>query len=258
MTHTRTHSLAGTHFRTACWAFLSVTLLAPAVLGQVVLTETHEFKTGSLPLTPPDPSAAGVSDTRTIMSAIGLITDVDVSFTLFNEFPGGAYNGDYFVSLAHESGFAVLLNRVGRRAGSSPVEQFGYPDNGFKITLDDQAPNGDVHQYRLQLPPGGSHNTPVDVNFALPLTGRWAPDGRNPGTTAVSLTTPRTALLSSFNGQDASGTWTLFVADLNAGGTAILTDWKLEIQGTAVPEPESITMVVGGLLVAWRLRARRG
>jgi hypothetical protein len=253
-----THVQANIPNRPVCLALLFSSILVPVALGQVVLNEHHEFNSGSLPLTPPDPSAAGVSHSRSVVSSIGFLTDVNVSFTLSNEFAGGAYNGDYFVSLTHETGFAVLLNRVGKRADSSPAEQFGYSDNGFRITLDDQASNGDVHQYRLQLSPGGSHNTPVDVDFVQPLTGRWAPDGRNPGSSAVSLTTPRTAMLNSFNGLSGSGNWTLFVADLNAGGTAVLENWKLELSGTPVPEPESLALAVGGLLVVWRMWMRRG
>lgn len=234
------------------WLWLGLIPLAWTPLQGQIVIESHPFNTAPLPLMPIDPSAAGVYDTRVITSAITSITDVNVTLQLVNPLAGGAYNGDYFVSLSHDSGFSVLLNRVGVRTGMTPPEQLGYADNGFNVTLDDQATIlYDIHAYRLQLGGGDSHNTPVDVNFVAPLTGTWRPDGRNPVSGPPVIETPRTALLDQFNGLAGGGTWSLFVADLNAGGTANLVAWGLEISGTTspVPEPTSTQVIAGVVLL---------
>jgi subtilisin-like proprotein convertase family protein len=52
--------------------------------------------------------------------------------------------------------------------------------------------------------------------------------------------------LSSFNGLNPNGTWTLFLADASGGAPNTLVSWGLDITGTAaVPEPPSI--IEGGL-----------
>ena len=233
---------------------------APHLLGDFsspgpLLVEDYEFNGGSLPLSPQDASAFPVSDPRTITSSINVITDVNVWFRLENELPGGAFNGDYYMRLEHDSGYAILLNRVGRRTGADFDSTFGYADNGFNVTLDDQASAGDIHVYRLQLPlisggpPAQSHSTAVDSTYQAALTGTWAPDGRDASPTSVTADLSRTKLLSQFNGMSASGTWTLYVADLNSGGTANLVRWGMQISGlTMVPEPANLALGVTALL----------
>lgn len=126
------------------------------------------------------------------------------------------FNGDFYVKLLnYDSGkSAILLNRV----GSPENLGFGYGDNGFNVTLDDDAPNGDIHLYRQV----------VDPNFGT-LTGTWAPDGRDVPPTSVSAATPRNALLAGFNGSNPNGTWALFVVDANGGGDGRLVSWGLDI-----------------------------
>jgi len=119
--------------------------------------------------------------------------------------------------------------------GRSSTNGVGYGNSGFgpdasqvSFTLDDQAA-GDVHFYRF-----GAYT----LNGSGQLTGAWQPDGRilDPGSAGGLFDgAARTNLLSVFNGMDANGTWTLFVADLSPGGVSTLTDWSLEI--TVVPEP---------------------
>ncbi len=233
-----------------------------AVLSSSVVTfsagaaviETYSFTGGSLPLTPADGTGSPASDTRTLSgSSIAGLTDVDVRVTLTNPVQGGAYNGDYYLSLQHGSGFSVLLNRVGRTAGN--VE--GYGDNGFDVTFDDQAANGDVHAYQTVL--GGA----VDPTYTLPLTGAWAPDGRGSSPTAVLDTDVRGSLLDAFNGAQANGGWTLQVIDFNGGGIASLLRWELVLTGddggAAIPEPATTAaftaLVLGALAIARRRNA---
>jgi hypothetical protein len=134
----------------------------------------------------------------------------------------GGYNGDLYGYLTHDTGFAVLLNRVGLSSSNS----FGYADAGFfDLTLNDAALAGDVHFY------GG--------NGGLALSGFFAPDGRavHPVTTLPTdfETSLRTATLSSFQGLSPDGEWTLFLSDLSLGRESILASWGLDI--VTIPEP---------------------
>jgi PEP-CTERM motif-containing protein len=140
----------------------------------------------------------------------------------------GGFNGDYYAYLVHNGGFAVLLNRAGRTSGN----HFGYSDSGLNVTFSDGSPS-DIHTYQNVTPP------------ASPLTGMWAPDGRNVDPASVLDTDPRTALLGSFNGQDPSGQWTVFISDVADGAQGSLVNWGLVI--TAVPEPSSAMLIFLGL-----------
>ncbi|HEU0011562.1 MAG TPA: HYR domain-containing protein, partial [Verrucomicrobiae bacterium] len=185
-------------------------------------------------VTVPDNNANGLARTRTFASPIGIITDVNVTLHL-----SGGFNGDLYAYVVHESGYAVLLNRVGRRAG----DPLGYGDAGMDVTLDDQAGNGDIHNYRLTL--FGTHSTAL----AGPLTNSWAPDGRATDPALVLNTDARTELLSSFNGLNPNGEWTLYIADLSPLDTATLVSWGLEVCGLP-PVPASITQDPQSQMVA--------
>lgn len=196
----------------------------------------------------PDPLFSGITDTRTISTPTTAIGDLNVRLVISGD--AFAANGDYFATLTHGSGFSVLLNRVGRRSGGS----LGYPDNGFDVVLDDQAPNGDIHVYRLTL--FGDHSTPLDVAYESPLSGRWAPDGRDASFSSVTDLSPRaTSPLASFNGLDPNGAWTLFIADVSAGGAGTLVGWSLEI--TPVPEPAESAVVMAALIAGSSFALRR-
>lgn len=199
----------------------------------------------------PDPSVAGLTDTRVVTSEATAILDLNVHVMISGD---PAANGDYYATLTHGSGFAVLLNRVGRRDGTGNSR--GYPDNGFDVVLDDEAPNGDIHIYRLTA--FGSHTVPVDPLFQSVLTGSWVPDGRSAPFSSVTDLSPRAASpLSAFDGLDPNGSWTLFIADVSSGGSGTLVSWSLEV--TPVPEPaEYITasalFVLGSTVIVRRLR----
>lgn len=175
----------------------------------------------------PDGNLTGWSDTRTISGVVGTNVDVNV----FLELSGG-YNGDLYGYLIHDSGFAVLLNRVGRD-GTLP---FGYGDGGMDIKFDDSAVNGDIHFYQLV---GG-------YGVSLFNGSSWAPDGRNTDPATVNGTEPRSSLLSEFVGLSGNGEWTLFLADLSVGEQTTVIRWGVEI--TAVPEPSTWAVLVLGLL----------
>jgi subtilisin-like proprotein convertase family protein len=232
-------------------SIILVTLLAicspPKVWAQLVESPTFTGINTAVP----DGNAAGLTDTHEIVSDIASITELKVSLTISG---ASAFNGDLYAYVTHDSGFSVLLNRPGRTAS----DQFGYDDSGINVVFQDSAPLGDAHTYRLTLT--GSVEEPIPTPGIL--TGTWAADGRNVLPSAVLDTTARTALLSSFAGQSASGTWTLFIADVSAGGSAQLQSWGLEITGTAVPEPVQTTVATALALASvaalrrWRAHAR--
>lgn len=182
----------------------------------------------------PDNDLSGISSSINLSSPITQITDVNVTLNI-----SGGFNGDLYAYLTHSSGFAVLLNRAGRSAGTP----LGYPDSGFNITLDDQA-GSDVHNYRAVTNPNGGA-----------LAGTWQPDARNLNPQVTFDTTPRDAFLSSFNGTAASGNWTLFVADVSPGSVANWNSWGMTIVG--VPEPATWTLMGLGALGAVLYRRRR-
>ena len=187
----------------------------------------------------PDNDSNGITSVINVSGATQNITDVKVTINL-TDTGGGALNGDYYAYLAHDTiaGFAVLLNRPGKTAGN-PI---GTDGAGFtNVVLDDDAANGDIHVYETTL--GGGFNN------GDALTGTWAPDGRNVDPANVVDTDNRTALLSSFDGQLPNGDWTLFIADMAAGGTLTLSDWSMEI--TVVPEPHRYACALGASLLIW-------
>jgi subtilisin-like proprotein convertase family protein len=185
----------------------------------------------------PDGQPAGVSDVQTVSSRIRQMGSVQISVAI-----SGNYNGDLYCYLSHGNGFSVLLNRPGRTAANPD----GYADSGFQITLSDSAVTGDIHLYEGVLTP--PPNTP--------LTGAWQPDGRNVDPAKVLDTDPRTAGLNAFNGLDASGTWTLFVADMASGGVSVLNYWQLQIN--PVPEPPSAAFILFGVGIGALLARKLG
>jgi hypothetical protein len=210
---------------------------------------THFFEFSNLDLAVPDGSSSGASATRSLTLPAAPIAHVRVWLDVQGRDGSPAYNGDLYAALTHGNGYSVLLNRVGRRAGSV----VGYGDNGFSVIFDDTAANGDVHAYRLEL--NGSHTARLPASE--PLTGVWAPDGRRVSPAQALLSDPQTALLDQFAGMDANGAWTLLVADWETGGLAKVDRWALEI--TLVPEPVASGVLVGLALAGWAfLRCRPG
>lgn len=177
----------------------------------------------------PDNDDAGLASARTVTAnGITQIENVTVTINLT-----GGWNGDLFAYLVHDSGFSVLLNRPGRSL-SNPD---GSATSGMSITFADSAT--------------------MDIHTAIPMsggsvTGTYQPDGRTNDPLLVQNTDARTAMLSSFNGLNANGTWTLFVADQSPGDTSTLQSWSLTVTG--VPEPGGALLALLGLLTVLRRR----
>ena len=214
--------------------FLALALLMSVSAHAALFT----LSSGTLNTAVPDGNVNGLQSTLTFNDAyFDNVLDVNVRLNI-----SGGYNGDLYVYLTHGSGISILLNRTGRTLANS----FGYGDAGFNIELDDAGAT-DIHAY------GG--------NGGAQLTGTYQPDARNSDPLLVLQIAPRNAFLNAFNGLDANGGWTLFVADVSGGDVSTLVSWELDI--TAVPEPTTIALglfggvlALGGGLRAWRRRTQ--
>ncbi len=176
----------------------------------------------------PDNSAVGLSNTQWITSTITHISEVNVQIVM-----SGGWSGDLYGYLAHDSGFAVLLNRPGRsllNADGSGVSQLSvFFSDGAATDIHNAIPNSGV------------------------ASGFFQPDARTIDPANSLDTSSRTAFLSSFHGLDANGEWTLFLADVATGETMFLESWSLTIQG--VPEPATAAMAALGIgLILYRRR----
>jgi hypothetical protein len=139
----------------------------------------------------------------------------------------GGYNGDLYGYLTYNGQTVLLLNRVAGATGGT----YGSSATGFgtgmlgvdtgrseSITLSDSGSTG-IHT---------ATGSPVAV-------GNYTPDSGG-GTFATA-----------FNGANPNGTWTLFLADLSAGGQSTLVSWGLDI--SVVPEPATWALgIFAGLL----------
>jgi subtilisin-like proprotein convertase family protein len=207
-------------------------------MAAVFVSQTYEQFDGLEALVIPDGSSAGVSDTRTIGVSTGELTSMSVSLDISTQF-----NGDIYGYLVHEDRIAILLNR----SGTTASDRFGYADSGFRVTLSASPTDEDIHTYRSITTPG----------TGLPLTGNWQADGRLVDPDSVINTDSRLGTLSVFNGCNPYGNWTLYLADLSAGGASSLNSWTLDI--TAIPEPATATGLIGATLLglAWWRRQRQ-
>jgi subtilisin-like proprotein convertase family protein len=183
-------------------------LLLPTLPAAATTLWTQSWTTG---IAIPDYSDRGVTDTRILSGTrITDIQSVNVSLDL-----SGGWNGDLYAYLAHDSGFAVLLNRVGRTSANPD----GSASSGMNIVLGDSL-GPDIH---TAIPSSGL------------VTGMFAPDGRRTDPWLVLDSDARPALLSSFAGLSAEGAWTLFLADQATGDTSTFHGWGLSITGTYSP-----------------------
>src|ERR1017187_8492662 len=100
-------------------AILMVLLAAVSpLLLQAQTTESFTFTTNRLV---PDGNFSGLSDVRTVTSAVGNISSLKVRLKVTGEF-----NGDLYAYLRNTNGFVVLLNRVGK----TTANPYGYGDSG--------------------------------------------------------------------------------------------------------------------------------
>jgi subtilisin-like proprotein convertase family protein len=200
-----------------------------ADMASAAVTVVREWS-GTLAI--PDNDPAGAS--RTLEVVVTGSTEI-LAVTVQLEIEGG-WNGDLYAYLFHNGRLAMLLNRPGRTLDSLQ----GASSSGMSVLFSDTAVP-DVH---LALPNIGT------------ATGVFQPDGRTSDPLEVLDTDPRTALLSVFEGEDANGIWTLFLADQGPGDSSVLKSWSLEM--TVVPEPDALFLIgMGSLLLAFKRPARK-
>jgi subtilisin-like proprotein convertase family protein len=221
------------------------TVLAAVVLGcGAARGQSSTNLTFNAGVAIPDADASGLAlgQNLTLSTLVGPVNNVSVSLNI-----SGGYNGDLYAYLAGPNGgFAVLLNR----SGVTGANTFGYADTGFNVTLDGGAATS-LQYYQTTGYPGS-------LNGSGQLTGTWQPSGLNldpQSDPSLFPTTTPTALLSSFNGNNPNGTWTLFLSDVSAGGQATLVNWTLNI--ATAPEPGTIVLAALGGVAVLVLRQSR-
>ena len=179
----------------------------------------------------PDNSASGYAFTFNVSTAGPLaINNLTVDLTI-----SGGWDGDLYAYLSHGSGFSVLLNRV----GSTAANPGGSGVSGMSVEFSD------------------SYLTDIHTAQNSPLNGNFAPDGRNVNPFTTLDTDARTAMLSSFNGLDPNGAWTLFIADVSPLSVSTVQSWTVSI-GVGIPEPTDVALLVLGLLACQLFRPQCG
>jgi len=215
-------------------------LILVALTSRADLTNATFSVTNNAPI--PDANPVGVASPLTVSGMSGSTTNLTVNLNIT-----GGFTGDLYAYLVSPQGsLVVLLNRV----GMSSTNYFGYSDAGFNITLDSSSANN-IHNYQSA---GGY---PGDLSGGQ-LTGIWAPDSRTiDPLSAPSLfnLTPTGNTLAGYDGLNPNGVWTLFIADLSGGGQSTLVSWGLTV--VTVPEPQTWTILGGGLAAGWLMIRRR-
>lgn len=203
--------------------FLCSSSLAPAAL-----TFTTLFNVNA---TIPDNSLTGLLLSQNITgSGITSISSLQVMIEI-----SGGWNGDLHAYLAHETGYAVLLNRIGR----TDLTPDGSGSSGMSVIFADAGAGGDIHTGTFTV--------------GQQVSGIFAPDARSDSPfTVTENTTNRTEFLSSFTGLAGDGLWELYVADLSTGFVSEIESWGITMTDdsiSAIPEPGSL-VAVGGLIAA--------
>jgi len=192
----------------------------------------------------PDNDPSGLALTYNLLGMGGTISNVTVTLDL-----NGGYNGDLYAYLAGPNGgFSVLLNRTGVGTGAGE-STYGYADTGFNVTFSDTGVS-DIQYYQSTSP---------TITSGV-LQGTWQPEGvtidPQSAPSAFSLASSGNTPLSSFDGTDPNGTWTLFLADLSAGNQSVLVAAPV-VTIITVPEPASLSLAAAAGIAVLLFRQSR-
>ena len=205
---------------------LVILLMLTSRWAEATLTSSQTFTPANGTITDGNPVGVVFSGTFSQPGFNSAVTGVSIGLNI-----SGGYNGDLYAYLVAPNGTVVLLlNQPGTGAFGSAAAGFG---------------NGTANSFELTS--SGSSIQGVDGTAYQTLTGSFQAAGS----------------LNSFvtSGATANGTWTLFFADLNAGGgTSYLNNWTLNL--TVVPEPVLLALItflamllaLAGLKWAWQSR----
>ena len=218
MTEVRGQSRAWTRRHSAVATVLCSLLFALTSPARADITVNYGFITNAN-----IPDGSGQYTTSHVLGGISSYSNVTVGMNLTTQTPGNPmFLGDMYSSLTYGLPrefyrTAVLLNRPGRDI----AHPFGSSISSFNVTLADSA----------------AHNV-FDAGTYYPGENTFQSDGRsgtNPYGAAENFGThPRDATLTDLNGAElGSKKFTLLVADTSAGGLATLSDWHLNVTGTA-------------------------
>jgi hypothetical protein len=158
------------------------------------------------------------------MSA-GQTADIQVTLNV-----SGGVNSDLYAYLSYNGSSVVLLNRI----GVSSSNPFGDSGSGLNNVVLSDAGSANIHTYASGA-----------------LSGTYKPDGNNisplGAASSFSANVGTETLDATFGNMSQNGTWTLYFADVVAGGgNETLNGWSLDI--TAVPEPVNVALAVFGVL----------
>jgi subtilisin-like proprotein convertase family protein len=183
---------------------------------------TYDSSTITVGTAIPDNNLTGISSTFSVGGDTGITS---IGFVQLHLTISGGYNGDLYAYLTHDGQTAILLNRIGTEGAGT----FGSSQSGMNIVLNDYFGAANVH----------TAGTLISGNV-------YGADGRNASPTDLAGINGADPInnLNNFAGQSAFGSWTLFIADADGGGTATLDSWQLEI--TQVPEPVNVALGVFG------------
>lgn len=205
-------------------------LIAAGAAQAATIVETSATGFGTVP----SGDLAGVTRTLTVSESL-TITDLELSLRLET-----TWIGDVVMSLVSPEGTTVdVLCRVGRSACSSGAGFGDSSNTAFgRYTFDDEA-GASFAATALAL--GTNGVIPANTYSTANPTARGG------------------GLLSSFDGEDAMGVWSLTVADaafadrVRAGQFTLIIDGDL----AAVPLPATLPMLVAALGGAAVLRRKR-
>lgn len=214
--------------------------LAASLLVTANAARAQIYTTSDPPQAIPDSTGTFVACQDIVVPpGAGLIADLNVITRIDH-----SWVGDLTIRLIPPGGTPTLdiMNRPGR-SGSG----FGRSANfsqATPITWDDQAPSGRSAETVGENPVGTPCGSAAIVGSAGCPPDNYVP-APDPTDTPISGTGTN---LGQYNGNPASGTWRLCVADSEGGDTGTLVSWSLVITPLATPPTLSLSPPPGSTI----------